>query len=37
MDASEAELLETCGAPIEPLLSDGEDSEKEISIQSQGE
>lgn len=32
VDASEAELLETGGAPIEELPSDGEDSDTEISI-----
>lgn len=32
VDASEAELLETWGAPIEALFSDGEDSEMEIWI-----
>ncbi|GER38223.1 C2H2-like zinc finger protein [Striga asiatica] len=32
VDASEAELLETGGAPIEQLPSDGEDGDTEISI-----
>jgi hypothetical protein len=34
LDASEGELMDTCGAPLESVFSDGEDSEKEISIQS---